>query len=131
AFGAIGLMLCQLHLVNHAETTPAMEEAVREAIRDVFAWFQENFDIRHEPNSSSDREPRWYRWVLGWAADLAHMRYFGDHDVYAEGASRVLEVRAKQAKDGFDLKEDMRDLLFLERSRTNPCSPLAPSARPR
>lgn len=130
--GGVGIALC----VNALWGSPALasdsRQAAREALRDALAWLQANFRVDRMPAEESDLEGGaralfYYSFLYGLErlSTLAHVRFYGAHDGYAEAASRLLDL---QNLGGYWMEESevatCLALLCLRRSTARISSPV-------
>jgi hypothetical protein len=83
-------------------------------------WFEQHYDLARNPYDDGGWGPTSYShlWAVERWCDLAGIERIGGHDWYAEGATLLLELQAKDGSWGIEkaLEETAFALLFLRRS---------------
>lgn len=122
--GAACLMICQSQLWKSRKFGAEDRQRTRVGVRDALAWMQLHFDVTRNPGGG----PQWhyyYLYGLERLGILAHTRFVGKVDWYAEGAELLLH---DQDPPGSWWEGDVVDtcfaLLFLKRSSFRTANPV-------
>ncbi len=130
--GALGLAVCQDALQKDRGFTKEIRRQTRTAIRDAFAWLQQNYDITKNPVVGREDMKELvgplyhHHWLQGLARLEIHarMRFVGTHDWYQEGAEELLKTQDPDGSWDAIWWSNCYALLFLMRASLPSISPV-------
>ncbi len=128
--GAAGLLICQSMLWRSRRFNAEERARTRTAIRDALAWMQANFDVTRNPGMGFSHH-FYYLYGLERMGILAHTRFVGRFDWYAEGAELLMfQQDADGGWRGGDVVDSCFALLFLKRSSFRTANPSITPSEP-